>query len=190
MVEQKKKQMTRLGTLEFAILANIAETPAKSSGRPRPVPIRSCGTRARSSPRGAKSAGTRRTTVRTQKPVYADQGSETVQREVERSGQKVREILVVYEPPETPRHGPIPDPRLSDLRPRRAGTCVGFRSIRPGGQLFGRLTRENAPSADGFHSHLSILLDEQIQSAPVINEPIEGGSGIIEGSFRRWRSTS
>ena len=45
------------------------------------------------------------------------------------------------------------------------------------------MTRENAPSADGFHSHLSILLDEQIQSAPVINEPIEGGSGIIEGHF-------
>ena len=42
---------------------------------------------------------------------------------------------------------------------------------------------ENAPSADGFHSHLSILLDEQIQSAPGINEPITGGSGVIEGQF-------
>ena len=38
--------------------------------------------------------------VRTQIPVFADDSSETVQREVDRNGQKVRELLVVYPPPE------------------------------------------------------------------------------------------
>ncbi len=42
---------------------------------------------------------------------------------------------------------------------------------------FGKITKENV-------SHrLAIVLDGELQSAPVINSPIENGSGVIEGDF-------
>ena len=180
-VEQKKKQMTRLGTLEFAILANMRkhrEIIRQAQASPDPVLRRE----------GEVIAAWRevgweeKNKTRFQKPVYADQGSETVQREVQRAGQKVREMLVVYEPAKRRVTGQYLT-RAYQTFDRSGGLCVGFSFNSTGAALFGRLTRENAPSADGFHSRLSILLDEQIQSAPVINEPIEGGSGIIEGRF-------
>ncbi len=178
-VEQKKKQMTRLGTLEFAILANMRkhrDIIRQAQASPDPV-LR----------RDGQVVGAWREVgwsevnkVRTQKPVYAD--AETVQREVERNGQKVRELLVYYEPPARRVTGQYLT-RAYQTFDKSGGVCVGFSFNSTGAAYFGRLTRENAPSADGFHSRLSILLDEQIQSAPGINEPIEGGSGIIEGRF-------
>ncbi len=178
-VEQKKKQMTRLGTLEFAILANMRkhrEIIRQAQASPDPVLRRE----------GQVVAAWRevgweeKNKIRTQKPVYAD--AETVQREVERAGQKVRELLVIYEPPKRRVTGQYLT-RAYQTVDRTGGVCVGFSFNSTGAALFGRLTRENAPTTDGFHSRLSILLDEQIQSAPGINEPIEGGSGIIEGHF-------
>jgi SecD/SecF fusion protein len=180
-VEQKKKQMTRLGTLEFAILANTRkhrEIIRQAQASPDPVLRRDGQVVAAWREVGWSEVNK----VRTQKPVYADAGSETVQREVERNGQKVRELLVVYEPPKRRVTGQYLT-RAYQTVDRSGGICVGFSFNSTGAALFGRLTRENAPSADGFHGRLSILLDEQIQSAPGINEPIEGGSGIIEGRF-------
>ena len=178
-VEQKKKQMTRLGTLEFAILANNRkhrDIIRQAQASPDPVLRRDGQVVAAWREVGWSEVNK----VRTQKPVFGD--SETLQREVERNGQKVRELLVVYEPPKRRVTGQYLT-RAYQTVDRSGGICVGFSFNSTGAALFGRLTRENAPSADGFHSRLSILLDEQIQSAPGINEPIEGGSGIIEGRF-------
>ncbi|MGC2854088.1 protein translocase subunit SecD [Novispirillum sp. DQ9] len=54
---------------------------------------------------------------------------------------------------------------------------VSFRFDTVGGRQFGRATQENVGR------QLSIVLDNQVISAPVIREPILGGSGIISGSF-------
>src|SRR5664279_1676594 len=43
--------------------------------------------------------------------------------------------------------------------------------------IFGRITKDNVGH------RLAIVLDGELQSAPVINSPIENGSGIIEGDF-------
>ncbi len=43
--------------------------------------------------------------------------------------------------------------------------------------LFGRITRENVGH------QLAIILDGELQSAPVIRSAIEGGSGVIEGDY-------
>jgi SecD/SecF fusion protein len=180
-VEQKKKQMTRLGTLEFATLANMRkhrEIIRQAQASPDPVLRRDGQVVAAWREVGWKEDNK----IRTQKPVFADPGSETVQREVERNGQKVRELLVVYEPPKRRVTGQYLT-RAYQTVDRRGGICVGFSFNSTGASLFGRLTTENGPTADGFHSRLSILLDEQIQSAPGINEPITGGSGVIEGQF-------
>jgi preprotein translocase subunit SecD len=54
---------------------------------------------------------------------------------------------------------------------------VSFRFDAAGGRRFGRATQENVGKP------FAIVLDNEVISAPRINEPILGGSGIIQGSF-------
>jgi len=54
---------------------------------------------------------------------------------------------------------------------------VTFRFDTKGAQRFGQVTQQNV----GFP--FAIILDNQVISAPVINEPILGGSGQISGNF-------
>ncbi|RAU22631.1 protein translocase subunit SecD [Paramagnetospirillum kuznetsovii] len=54
---------------------------------------------------------------------------------------------------------------------------VGFRFNAAGAKKFGDTTR------DASGKFLAIVLDDKVISAPRINEPILGGSGIISGSF-------
>jgi protein-export membrane protein SecD len=54
---------------------------------------------------------------------------------------------------------------------------VSFRFNQKGALRFGKLT------ADNVNKPFAIVLDGVVQSAPVINEPILGGSGQISGNF-------
>lgn len=54
---------------------------------------------------------------------------------------------------------------------------VSFRFDAKGAKLFGKATTENVGRP------FAIVLDNKVISAPVIREPILGGSGIISGSF-------
>jgi SecD/SecF fusion protein len=185
-VEQKKKQMTRLGSLEFAILANQRkhrEIIRQALANPDPV-LRQEGRVVAAWREVGWLDEDPSSKVRKQKPVFADQQSETVQREIERGGKKLRELLVVYEPSARRVTGQYLT-RAYQTSDQQGLPAVGFTFNSHGGQLFGDLTRENSPMADGFKSHLAILLDEQIQSAPVVNQPILDGSGIIEGRFSK-----
>ena len=56
---------------------------------------------------------------------------------------------------------------------------VGFRFDEEGTRLFGEATRQNVGRA------LAIILDDQVLSAPVVREPILGGTGQISGNFTR-----
>jgi SecD/SecF fusion protein len=67
----------------------------------------------------------------------------------------------------------------------RGQPAVHFRFDTEGGNLFGELTTLNRPASTGdlgFKRQLAILLDGQIQSAPVINAVIHS-QGIISGGF-------
>ena len=61
--------------------------------------------------------------------------------------------------------------------------AVSFTLDRLGAQKFGRTT------ADNVGKRLAIVLDGNIISAPSINEPITGGSGIISGNFSFQEAT-
>lgn len=54
---------------------------------------------------------------------------------------------------------------------------ISFQLDSEGAELFGQLTKENVGR------QLAIVLDGQLYSAPVINSPILGGQGVIEGNF-------
>ena len=60
---------------------------------------------------------------------------------------------------------------------------VSFTLDRLGAQKFGRTTTDNVGK------RLAIILDGKIISAPSINEPITGGSGIISGNFSFQEAT-
>ena len=60
---------------------------------------------------------------------------------------------------------------------------VSFTLDRLGAQKFGRTTTDNVGK------RLAIVLDGKVISAPSINEPITGGSGIISGNFTFQEAT-
>lgn len=71
--------------------------------------------------------------------------------------------------------------RLTDAQPgtnsQTGEWVVNFRFDSTGGRQFGNATKENVGQP------LAIILDNRVISAPVIREPILGGSGQISGSF-------
>jgi protein-export membrane protein SecD len=69
--------------------------------------------------------------------------------------------------------------RLVDAQPNFQDNqpVVSFRFDTAGGSRFGRVTQENVGQ------NLAIVLDGEVISAPVIREPILGGSGVISGRF-------
>ncbi len=65
-----------------------------------------------------------------------------------------------------------------------AGLAVDFRFNSEGGNLFYKLTSENAASSEGgFKRHLAIILDGQIRSAPTVNGAIRDSGQIYGESF-------
>lgn len=59
---------------------------------------------------------------------------------------------------------------------------IQFEFDKEGAKLFAEITREYMPNGNTYHQ-LAIVLDGQLHSAPRINEPIEGGRGMITGDF-------
>ncbi len=70
---------------------------------------------------------------------------------------------------------------LTDAQPgfdqRTNEPIISFRFDQSGARIFGRFTQENVGRP------FAIVLDDKVLSAPVIREPILGGSGQISGSF-------
>src|SRR5262249_51195385 len=61
--------------------------------------------------------------------------------------------------------------------------AVHFGFDNTGAELFRQLTSANKPvREEGFKTHLAIVLDGQIMSAPTINAVI-GAEGVIEGNY-------
>jgi SecD/SecF fusion protein len=59
---------------------------------------------------------------------------------------------------------------------------ISFELNSEGARIFGEITTEYQPKGNKFFQ-LAIVLDGELQSAPQINEPILGGSGVISGSY-------
>jgi preprotein translocase subunit SecD len=85
------------------------------------------------------------------------EGSELVRRRVEVSGEDLVDARLSFDQSNQP--------------------VVSFRFNSRGSRRFGSITSRNVGK------RFAIVLDEQVISAPVINEPITGGSGQISGNF-------
>ena len=170
-VDRIERQISRAGTLEFRILAS-----RRDSRHDRTVE------------QGEKTTGN---TIRLDQrvigrwvPVDPDEertiegNSDFVTR---RDASGRLQVLVIVE-----RSDPVVGKYLSLARPDvdeygKPSVSFGFNSR--GAQLFGRLTSDNLPEADGrLARHLGIILDGELFSAPTIQSTITD-TGRITGSF-------
>jgi preprotein translocase subunit SecD len=95
------------------------------------------------------------------------------------------EVLMSASPPKIPyvikKQVLVSGSELSDAQPgfdqRTGEPIVSFRFNTAGSRKFAQATSENVGQP------FAIVLDNQVISAPVIREPITGGSGQISGSF-------
>lgn len=179
-VRQKKKQITTLGSLEFAILANERDH-APTIAQARALPDKQDELRRE----GRVVASWRQ--VDPKEDEKMDAHGEVAVREVTRRNDegkevKVRQFLVMHDPPEKQITGRYLLRAGSTLDPER-GLAVSFSLNTRGAILFSNLTNQNQPSTDGFQRRLAILLNGMIHSAPNINERIPSGNVQITGNF-------
>jgi SecD/SecF fusion protein len=179
-VRQKKKQITTLGSLEFAILANERDH-APTIAQARQLPDKQDELRRD----GRVVASWRQVDPKEEEKM--DAHGEVAVREVTRRNEdgkevKVRQFLVIHDPPERQITGRYLLRAGSTLDPER-GLAVSFSLNTRGGILFSNLTNQNQPSTDGFQRRLAILLNGMIHSAPNINERIPSGNVQITGNF-------
>ncbi|GIX03211.1 MAG: hypothetical protein KatS3mg113_0217 [Planctomycetaceae bacterium] len=181
-VEQKKRLITRLGSLEFAILANEKDH-RRIIEQARKLPPTEDVLREE----GRIVASWR--LVAEGKDVRPNFDDRTAVREVERPGpegkpQKRLQFLVVHDSPEravTGKYLVRAQPSMDD----QGQLAVHFQLNAKGGQLFSQLTGRYRPDqTEGFRRRLAVLLNGEIHTAPEIRERI-GSSGQITGNFTR-----
>ncbi len=185
-----RNQITNLGDLEFCLLANTREHQDLITQADLIEATKGTGVREiyRSNKLIAKwrEPGKVHGTAGYKNVSDADAGNgESVKvRHFERDGKPITEYLVVSAIREDRR---ITGKDLVDTR-EETGTNgapnVGFTFNSRGGALFGQLTGAHRPQEGdtGFHTQLAILLNDEIHSAPRINEQING-RGQISGQF-------
>lgn len=179
-VEQVKRRITNLGSLEFGLLANqyehgplIQEARALAPNMDELRPGDKLLAKWRQAGIDPKTGE--------DKTVGAHDGVAT--RTVTRDGKPVQQFLVVVD--EDPRRritGQLLKRAYEEIGPSGA-PVVGFEFNTQGGYLFQQLTARHMPKEGaGYRTRLAILLNDEIHSAPTINDMI-GARGIIEGDF-------
>lgn len=181
MVARKKRQITNLGSLEFAILANDKDHSAQIDA----------GRKLREDQdnlvQGGRIAASWRT-VAEGEDVNSYAGDRTATREVERTingeTKKVTQFLVVHEPADRAVTGRYLT-RVGPTMDQNGQLAVSFNFNGRGAQLFSILTGRYQPDAsDGFERRLAVLLNGEVQTAPNLKDRISG-SGQISGNFTK-----
>ncbi len=174
-VAEKKAAMTRLGSLEFGIIANQEDHRG---------PIAA----ARRLPDDQDNYLEDKQIVAVWRELAekGDAPSSAATRVVTRKNRKgedktVTQVLVMQEPEEDTVTGDFLR-RASTGMAEDASACVNFSFDTEGAMRFFRLTDRNKPTSDGRKRQLAIILDGQVHSAPNLKGAIRD-SGQITGNF-------
>jgi SecD/SecF fusion protein len=183
-VDEIKRQITRLGSLEFFITADRAEDreivrAAQELDKATKALVIDGVTRAIWSPADEKNG----------EPQLLNDGS-VVSRKVEKTGDingklkryETEEYLLLVEPPERSVTGRYLKSATTDIDPQ-GKLIVSFTFDQTGAFLFGDLTTrfERPGRPDHDKRKLAIVLDRRVYSAPNLNSAITGGRGQISG---------
>ncbi len=186
--EEMKARITKLGTLEFQILAaeeNPEHRELIRKGRELPVTLTDTDVFAN------KAVAARWITVDDRANV-GEGGGETLRgaiREVltkdsDNEDVTVRQALTVLTPKDQEVNGQFLTRAFEQPDPTTGRLTVGFRFNQKGANRFGRLTEKYRPTDADQRYRLAVLLDGKIQTAPSLIEPIYG-EGRITGDFTR-----
>ena len=186
-VEQTKRMMTRLGSLELAILANrrdvkfqdlvkrAEELPDDKTRVITEVPQADGSTRSRVD-------GAWLPISEDGRDVQNSPNQLVFKKRPNLQGQPVDHVLVSYEDENLRVTGETLN-NVYQTNDENGRLAVGFRLNIIGATKFGELTGANEPDrSSGFYRHLAIILDGEVFSAPTLNERISG-SGQISGDF-------
>ena len=186
-VEQTKRMMTRLGSLELAILANrrdvkfqdlvrrAEELPDDKTRVITEVPQTDGSTRSRVD-------GAWLPISEDGRDVQNSPNQLVFKKRPNLQGQPVDHVLVSYEDENLRVTGENLN-NVYQTNDENGRLGVGFRLNFIGATKFGELTGANEPDrSSGFYRHLAIILDGEVFSAPTLNERISG-SGQISGDF-------
>jgi len=186
-VEQTKRMMTRLGSLELAILANrrdvkfqdlvkrAEELPDDKTRVITEVPQADGSTRSRVD-------GAWLPISEDGRDVQNSPNQLVFKKRPNLQGQPVDHVLVSYEDENLRVTGENLN-NVYQTNDENGRLAVGFRLNIAGANKFGELTGANEPDrSSGFYRHLAIILDGEVFSAPTLNERISG-SGQISGDF-------
>src|SRR5262249_19552943 len=149
-----KERITKIGQLEFRILAN-----EKHDG----TAIRQAREKLRS-----ESETTLRTGLRTYEWVKLNDPEFNPRSENPGESAAVQDGYVLTIKADARRDGTGEDLSSAEPTEQNLQLTVGFHFKTEGAIKFGRLTRKYKPEPDGFKYRLAILLDNKVQSAPVI----------------------
>ena len=176
-VAEKKAAMTRLGSLEFGIVANSHDSKHRTiiDGAKRlPDALDNY-------VEGPAILAVWREVSGSEDPRSYPVTRPVTRKDGDGKDKLVTQVLIMKESAEDEVTGEFL---------RRAGTgmaengsaCVNFSFDSEGAMRFFRLTDQNKPAADGFKRQLAIVLDGKVHSAPNLNSAIRD-SGQITGSF-------
>jgi SecD/SecF fusion protein len=182
-VEEMKSRITRLGTLQFEIMATEARgehklfiDDAKALPNNENRVFGSDGTEVARWVDIAETA--------TEITAFQNEALTAEIREFERDGEPIRQALVALSSNKAAVTGKFLNRATEDRDPQNGRMNVGFQFNAQGADRFGTLTTNHQKQKDGRKYRLAILLDGIMRSAPTINEPIYG-RGQISGKFTR-----
>lgn len=180
MVEETKDLMTKLGNLEFSIVANNRDHAAWiAQAKLTPGDV-------------VRVEGEPVAIWRDVRPTVLPDGSlepnpefdndpEVAVRQSPGKPEGFHQVLILM-PPEGQQITGKYLRRAHATNDTNGRPAVGFNFNQEGANLFSDLTSRNRPRKDGSKRRLAILLDNQVVTAPTLNSTI-GASGIIEGRF-------
>ncbi|MFI4848589.1 MAG: protein translocase subunit SecD [Gimesia chilikensis] len=178
-VQRIKSLITRLGSLEFDIVANRRDHPREVR-----LAMEAKGKDVRDN-EGRVIASWRE--VSSDEPFSTDDQM-VVRPYTRKDGTQGQEVLVIIEPNEDRRITGKYLVRARQSTDQNGAPAVAFTFNARGGTLFSQLTSKNRPSKDGFHRHLAVLLDGKVHSAPRLIDTI-GSEGQITGNFTQKEIT-
>jgi SecD/SecF fusion protein len=203
MVERVKRNITRLGSLEFAILAarqyaphrEVINAALRSDARDVRINGELVGTWR---PAGVDAATGAPKDVSTEVTLDSGVTLEAVTRVAQDkygnplrspNGTELLEFLLIVDPdPQRRVTGEYLSSVARGMDSRTGGAAVDFTFNTRGAFLFQQLTSENSNLPGGIDNRLAILLDDQIHSAPTIQTTISD-RGQITGDFTREEVT-
>jgi len=181
-VEETKKRMTELGSLEFSIVANRTDHENIIRAA-RATPGTDVIVNGQIAAKWRPIAPTTDAKGNEVPNHEFDNNPEIAVRQAPGKPPGFNEILILYEADETKQVTGKLLKRANPTYDSNGAPAVGFHFNQAGGYRFNELTTNWKPTKDGRKRSLAVMLNNEVVTAPSINQPISDNGIIESGRF-------